>query len=76
MLLKLYKFGDIKDFFEGLSKGLLNVVVKPAAITLIAAPSNNVIHYSSIAKNNDKAKTGFTIKLLDCEHDAEASSPR
>jgi len=76
LLLKLYKFGDIKDFFEGLSKGLLNVVVKPAAINLIAAPSNNVIHYSSIAKNNDKAKTGFTIKLLDCEHDGEASSPR
>lgn len=67
--MKLYKFGDVKDFFDGLSKGLLNVVVKPPTISLIAAPRNNIIHYSSIAKNNDKAKTGFTIKLLDCEHD-------
>ncbi len=76
MLLKLYKFGDIKDFFDGLAKGLLNVVVKPPTISVITAPSNNIIHYSSIAKNNDKSKTGFTIKLLDCEHDGEASSPR
>ena len=26
-----------------------------------------LVRYSSIAKNTDKNKTGFSIKLLDCE---------
>lgn len=30
-----------------------------------------LINYSSIAKNNDKNKTGFTIKLQDCENDED-----
>jgi hypothetical protein len=35
-----------------------------------------VIQYSSIAKQNDKSKPSFTIKLLDCENDGETASPR
>jgi hypothetical protein len=35
-----------------------------------------VIQYSSIAKQHDKNKPGFTIKLLDCANDTDAASPR
>lgn len=34
------------------------------------------IQYSSIAKQHDKNKPGFTIKLLDCANDTDAASPR
>jgi hypothetical protein len=80
-LLKLYKFGDLKDFVEVLGKGLASL---PAG-QLHQAPSVSqetpkkeapVIQYSSIAKQHDKNKPGFTIKLMDCANDTDAASPR
>lgn len=35
-----------------------------------------MIQYSSIAKQHDKNKPGFTIKLMDCANDTDAASPR
>lgn len=32
----------------------------------LQSPASLMVNYSSIAKNNDKNKTGFTIKLQDC----------
>ena len=37
------------------------------------SPASLLVNYSSIAKNNDKNKTGFTIKLQDCENEHEES---
>jgi hypothetical protein len=68
-LLKLYKFGDFKDFVETVSKELAKWEEQSQQVQA------NAIKYSSIAKNTDKNKTAFTIKLVDCERDLEARSP-
>lgn len=60
--MKLYKFGDINDFVQNITKGLANSLEDKEK------HSKDVIHYSNIAKNNEKNKPGFTIKLLDCEN--------
>lgn len=35
-----------------------------------------MIIYSTIAKNNDKNKGSFTIKLLDCENEGDTAQLR
>ena len=67
-LLKLQKFGDLKDFVDSLNKGF-----KALKTTEVQLPEPPVsiqanIHYSDIARKTDKAKTGFTIKLMDCDN--------
>ena len=68
-LLKLQKFGDLKDFVDSLNKGLTAIKV-----TEVKSPDPPVsiqanVHYSDIARKTDKNKTGFTIKLVDCENE-------
>lgn len=67
-LLKLYKFGDVKDFIDGLKQGLVLARDAIPLVTVSPKKKEGVVRYSSIAKHNDKNKPTFTIKLLDCEN--------
>jgi hypothetical protein len=69
-LLKLYKFGDPLPS----PPSPPSPPPSPAQETPKKEPA--VIQYSSIAKQHDKNKPGFTIKLLDCANDTDAASPR
>ena len=59
------------------------VVMAHSAVVVPLAKSQPIpinINYSSIAKNNDKTKNGFSIKLLDCDDNndnsfSESASP-
>ena len=67
-LLRLQKFGDLKDFVDSLNKG-----IQALKIAEIKSPEPPVsiqanVNYSDIARKTDKNKTGFCIKLVDCDN--------
>jgi len=41
--------------------------------SLSQSPPGSQVNYSSIAKENDRGKGAFTIKLLDCDNEQESS---